>query len=44
MQKYGLLIQEPNTSYKEQVVLFDYYPKLFNDDKKEQFQVIECYS
>lgn len=44
MQKYGLRLQEPNTSDHEQIVIFDYYPKLFNDDKKEQFQVIECYS
>lgn len=34
IQKYGLLVQEPNSSNRDQLVLFDYYPKLFNSEKK----------
>ena len=43
IQKYGLLVQEPNSSNRDQIVLFDYYPKLFNSERKE-FIVIEDYS
>lgn len=43
IQKYGLRVQEPNSSNRDQIVLFDYYPKLFNSERKE-FMVIEHYS
>ena len=43
IQKYGLRVQEPNSSNTDQIALFDYYPKLFNSEKKE-FRVIEYYS
>ena len=42
-QKYGLYAQEPNSSNIEQVVLFDYYPRLFNSEQGE-FVAIENYS
>ena len=42
IEKYGLRVQEPNSSNKDQIVLFDYYPELFNSEKTE-FCVIEHY-